>query len=276
MIYHYTTLKNLQKMWHPGTQEEPEKTEDIIHYVDRSYCLLFNANDVRKMNAYRENALIYQSLQNGASIDSRLPSVLGNVYAISFCKKKDYIPMWNLHPHNDSDVCICLGFSADKKKKKVKDVNKAAFTELKLDNCQYATESEMQSKISIEVQELKRLASSSNAQNPDKLNRKLKQVMLQSAFYRLEDFKYENETRLVGFIDKDRLMKEGRYGTATCRQIKMPLTLLKEIIIGPRTRNEDVIQIGIEGLLARSGLYSSCMKYYGIEIKVELSKLKLR
>ncbi len=275
-IYHYTTLKKFQEMWHQGPNQDSDIKDEESNDVDFSYNLVFYASDVRRMNFRIENALVCQALQEGEQDQISSLPISDKVYAISFSKKKDYIPLWDMCVHNDSDIGICLGFTTEAFEERIKKINNNAFTELKLNSCKYLTELGLRRKVKTEINELKRVASLAHSPSSNDIHMKLQEAMIQTALYRLNDFAYEKEVRLIGFVDGERLIKEGQFCITEHRQIKMPLTLLKEIIIGPRTRNEDVVQIGIEGLLESHYLYSEAMKRYGIEIKVEQSKLELR
>ncbi len=276
MIYHYTTLSNLLKMWHERTDEEFEITKADHNNVDWSYYLNFHASDVRMMNDIKENKLINDVIQKAPN-ELWIPlgfetGATSSLYAISFCKKKDYVPMWKEYASDDG---ICLGFCADEFESKTIKLNKSNMCNSDnfcLEACNYLSPSTMK-KGCINI--IKKLEEILGAHGGDILpvQRKIRQMVLQSAFCKLKDFEYEQEVRLATFAPSwDSKIKEGRDGVTVYKALKVPLSLLKVIIISPLAKNKDIIQVGIDKLL----FDLRHTKRYGIDIKVEHSKLEIR
>ncbi len=279
MIYHYTTLSNLLKMWHERTDEEFEITKANNNDVDWSYYLNFHASDVRMMNDVKENRLINDVKQRASEkllfIIDMVLNRMGALYAISFSRHKDNIPMWKEYAADDDG--ICLGFCADECENRIIKLHKNSICDKDdfcFGECKYLTLPTMEAESEAIVKQMEEMLNASEYEgNILPLEKEIRRIMMQSAFCKSKDFEYEQEVRLATFAPSwDSKIKEGRDGVTVYKALKVPLSLLKVIIISPLAKNKDIIQIGIDKLL----FDLRHTKRYGIDIKVEYSKLEIR
>ncbi len=272
MIYHYTTLNSFKGMLHSPTLIEKEKAE-VNNDMDFCQYLEFHASDARMMNDKKENEIINKLMlkQNDFTHFFNLGKWLkGFPYIISFCKQIDYMPMWKGYTGNDG---ICLGFCVDGKeeiKSKIKDINKE-FVEFEFRDCEYLSASAINGKRRRNEKLLKTISETPEHQtNHNPIIKAIEQMIEDSIFCKLKEFEYEQETRLVAFAPNDFEIKEGRYGITIYKQVNIPLSLLKEIIISPFTTRADIIECEIIKLL-KNTLFPDTISSE-IPVKVELSK----
>ncbi len=180
--------------------------------------------------------------------------------------------MWKEYASDDG---ICLGFCTDEFENKIIKLHKSSICDEKdfcFGECKYLSPSTMKKEC---INIIKKLEEILGAHGGDILpvQREIRQIVLQSAFCKSKDFEYEQEVRLATFAPSwDSKIKEGRNGVTVYKPLKVPLSLLKVIIISPLAKNKDLIQIGIDKLL----FDLRHTKRYGIDIKVEHSKLEIR
>lgn len=271
MIYHYTTLDAFMGMSHTPTETEKE-TADVNNDVDWAYYLNIHASDIRMMNDKRENAILDDILRKASPImrcDLSYTLIsMKEIYAVSFCKQRDYVPMWR--GYANGQIGICLGFITDLFLERVGKINNESIS---FENCMYLSESGIKRKINKEIKDFSKDTNIQGNGHDIQTDKTLK-IIKQSPFYKLKDFEYEKEVRLAAFATSCYDVKPSRLGFTRYMTIKVPLTLLKEIIVSPLADNRDLVRYGIEGFLCEQGLNN--LSKYGIDIKVNESKLEIR
>ncbi len=258
-------------MVHCPSNEEIESAE-VNDNIDIREYLEFHASYVGMMNDKRENRLVnevFKKIPQEYNIHINLSKwVKGLPYAISFCEQKDYLPMWR--GYSNDDAGICLGFCRDNFEEKIKDVNEES-EKFTLNNCKYLSKSAVRERRVSTLRKFKEIIDTLDSDKDQRIIlRELQHIMDQSAICKPIAFKYEKEVRLIKFGTRVLSPKEGRYGLSLYQEIKMPLSLLKEIIISPFAMHAEMIKYGIVEWLRRS-IYSDIVPSE-IPIKVELSK----
>ncbi len=264
-------MKSFMAMLHSPLSDEIESAEVNDNMDIREY-LEFHASYVGMMNDKRENRLvndIFKKIPQKYNIHIGISKwAKGLPYAISFCEQKDYLPMWR--GYSNDEVGICLGFCRDDFVKKIKYVN-ADNEKFTLNNCEYLSKSTVRKRRVDTLKKFKEIIDTLDSDGDHRIIlRELQHIMDCSAICKPIAFKYEKEVRLIKFGTRVLSPKEGRYGLSLYQEIKMPLSLLKEIIISPFAMHAEMIKYGIVEWLRRS-IYSDIVPSE-IPIKVELSK----
>lgn len=269
-IYHYTSAKSLLGLLHTPTNEEKSIISDSSNNLDYGYYLDFHAGAVNLMNDELENKLV-------KDIFRKIPKCLyasamfvewtdGELYAVSFSTKPDYIPMWRIYADDYSG--ICLKIQRKELEYTLKKINNESFVDVKAGLCLYLSKSEFRKKLRKVLSEIV----TAHDKNIKSGWLALSNAFVQSAFCKLKTFEYEKEYRLAAFVNKDFYIKQGRYGLSLYYPIKVPLRFLKEIIIGP-SPYQDALAYSISTLIkSRLGKLDK----YGINVKVSKSHLKIR
>ena len=274
-IYHYTSVESLLGLLHDPEEEKKMDPEDRQENPDYAYCLYFHASDLRFMNDKHENQLIdkvkkcvpYElSLARGIADWTQ-----GTPHVISFCKKKDFIPMWKIYA--DKGNGICLKFKRDGLEDTIEKINHTSSNYISLKDCEYLTENAFKKRVRLVKNQLKEFASELTPGPIPPEKKKIPDFNKESAFLKLDCFEYEQETRLVVFAPFDCRTKYGKYGISLYYPIKIPLKFLEEIMVGP-SANQDLLEHSIGGLLKSKG-YDK-LERYGINIKVTKSHIELR
>ena len=274
-IYHYTSVESLLGLLNDPEEEKKMDPEDRQENPDYAYCLYFHASDLRFMNDKHENQLIdkvkkcvpYELSLAGGIADW----TQGTPHVISFCKKKDFIPMWKIYA--DKGNGICLKFKRDGLEDTIEKINHTSFAYISLKDCEYLTENAFKKRVRLVKNQLKEFAGKLTPGPIRPEQRDLPDFKSESAFLKLDCFEYEQETRLVVFASFDSRTKYGKYGISLYYPIKIPLRFLEEIMVGPSS-NQDLLEHSIGGLLKSKG-YDN-LERYGINIKVTKSHIELR
>ena len=274
-IYHYTAINTLLSLLHTPTTLEKDIIEARENNPDYGYYINFHASDLRLMNDRQENKLINTmaelipdelALANGCA-----DWVQGKPYVVSFCKQRDFIPMWNMYA--DTGKGICLKFRRDGSDEDIKKINTSPFSDILLKDCTYLTEREFRKRIRVVKKELEQFKESVSGKPILPGQRSIPDFNAESAFLKLDSFKYEQEVRLAVFAAFDCRVKQGRYGISPYYPVKIPLRYLEEIIVGP-SAHQDILEYSIKELLRSKDMHR--LSHYGIDIKVSASELQLR
>ena len=274
-IYHYTSADSFLNMLHIPNASELQAVS-VNKDADYGYYLDFHASDIHVLNDRFENNMI-------AYISRKMPDklkqhaafctdVTGRPFVISFCKKSDYLPMWNIY--TDKRRGICLKFRTDALVEKVNKINDSNFVDIKAEDCAYLSRRQFGSNVKKIVEKLGQTADSFTSENDSMpVTKELCDIIMQSAFYKSDYFEYEHEFRLAAFVSIESKTKAGKYGILQYYPIKIPLTSLEEIIIGP-SDNQDLLEYSVKQFLHNKNI--DRLHNYGIDIKVSCSKLQLR
>ena len=231
--------------------------------------------DLRFMNDKHENQLIdkvKKCVPSELSLARGIADwVQGTPHVISFCKKKDFIPMWKIYA--DKGNGICLKFKRDGLEDTIEKINHTSSNYISLKDCEYLTENAFKKRVRLVKNQLKEFASELTPGPIPPEKKKIPDFNKESAFLKLDCFEYEQETRLVVFAPFDCRTKYGKYGISLYYPIKIPLKFLEEIMVGP-SANQDLLEHSIGGLLKSKG-YDKLGRY-GINIKVTKSHIELR
>ena len=204
-IYHYTAINTLLSLLHTPTTLEKDIIEARENNPDYGYYINFHASDLRLMNDRQENKLINTmaelipdelALANGCA-----DWVQGKPYVVSFCKQRDFIPMWNMYA--DTGKGICLKFRRDGSDEDIKKINTSPFSDILLKDCTYLTEREFRKRIRVVKKELEQFKESVSGKPILPGQRSIPDFNAESAFLKLDSFKYEQEVRLAVFAAFD-------------------------------------------------------------------------
>ncbi len=266
LIYHYTTLAALEGMIHHPTYDEMAQSSDTGDH-DCSHYLVFHASDIRMMNDRRENILLQAILGKVSQCERLLAQrvVFEKPYSISFCEIGEYIPMWKMYAH--SGVGICLEFSSEDIEAGARKINRPDIDRLEYGECEYLTKKRLRKRINAGVAEWKRFCRTIGpGVSVGEIYSMACKIMLPSVFCKLDCFKYEHEVRLIGFSSSEARTKTLGYGIRLYKEICVPLSLLKGIIISPFNENPYCVGRWITELL----------EPFDSRIYVQPSRLRLR
>lgn len=275
-IYHYTAINTLPNLLHTPTEQERNIMVDNDDNPDYGYYLDFHATDLHLMNDRQENRLITDVLNQVpgelALANGVADWVQGKPYIVSFCKQRDYIPMWQMYANQKKG--ICLKFRRDGLVEDIQKINASQFADIKMEECTYLTENKFRQR-GREVKKV--LKQFSEALVPGQPifpeQRNIPDFKKESVFLKLDSFEYEQEVRLAVFTSDVCLVKDGRYGIGLYYPVKIPLRHLEEIIVGPSTY-QDILRYSVAELLKNKNIYR--LDNYDINIKVSVSRLRLR
>lgn len=275
-IYHYTSVESLLGMLHEPTELELNEIRHNGNNPDYGYYLEFHASDIRLLNDKQENKLLdalHELTPKELLLAGEVANwVSGKSYVVSFCKRRDFIPMWKLY--TDKENGICLKFKRNGLSESVKRINTSSFSDILLKDCTYLTEKEFNNYVKDTKRQLKEFGNKLVPGQPIPAEfRILPDFYAKSAFLKLHYFAYEQEVRIAVFSPLDYYTKLGRYGISLYYPIKIPLSFLKEIIIGPSV-NQDILEYSVYELL-KSKKYDK-LQQYGINIKVSKTATELR
>ncbi len=225
--------------------------------ADTENYLEFKAEDFRCLNCAAENEIIFGALTDvSGNLSGPVPPI-GSLYSIPFSLQRDFIPFWNA---DSKDIELCLGFD-DGMPEFEERISKINREECKLCECTYLEESDFIRKIA----GVKRRFSEGEES--------IESTMVQCSSCRLDWFEYERGYRLSVYVSPDAGAREGMFRTALKRRVKIPVALLKEVIVSPYAKDSECIKYGLEGFLYRK--YFG-MGIYGVGIRVGTSWQELR
>lgn len=270
-IYHYTSIRSLPDLLHTPNDIESNFIEDNGNNLDYGYYMDFHAGDINLMNDTLENKLV-KNIFKKISYHLRSSAeyaqwIHGKLYAVSFSTESDYIPLWRIYAAENSGICLKFQYNAIEDA--VKNINNNTFVNIQAGLCQYLSKTEFKNKLQIVLSEIASANNESSTSGWHKLN----DAFVQSAFCKLRAFEYEKEYRLAAFVNSDCHIKQGKYGLSPYYPIKIPMRLLKEIIIGP-SKYQDTLAYSIQELI-KSRILDK-LDNYDINIKVSKSHLKIR
>lgn len=227
-LLHYTSWSSFQGML--------QFVLDAKENKERYLC--FHASHINAMNDRTEGKLILDYFFTGSGllndIQEKMSEVrekAGEPYVISFSHSKqgiehNIIPMWMMYADGGKGVCLHFDY------KLIKD---NIPNDVKLMECQYKTIGEIKS-----IAKVKR----DNIKDEFKGNRDitnlLSDLMFDIPLYKEKYWEYESEWRLVT-IKNNPKYKVGRLGFVPYQEIRLPLSALTKITIGP-CANQEVIE----------------------------------
>lgn len=258
-LYHHTTAEVLLCLFSPII----EKSETEL--------LTFRASESNCMNDTLENKIITNNL--GLESDNLIKKFLevreelNKVYVISFTGGRDSIPMWGMYGGNSDGIALRFGLKKLKKYfplVKTGEVDNLNFnpTTQYLIQCKYGVQSDLQTTSKKNRDFFKKHQSDATA-----IVNAFNRWQLEAISFKHKSFKYENEYRIVAF-SKTSLFQNGQYGLKEYYDIKIPLSLLEEILISPLCKTDTKRSI--------ETLCRQIESITGKKIKITASKLSLR
>ena len=219
-LVHYTSLSTLY---------------EILYNATRTGKLTFHLSHLLMMNDANEGKLIYNKYFSGSDLKNNRkkdfeiylsdkdPFVMSLSKTNKFTKNYGIIPMWKMY--GDNFYGCQLRFKYDDLEKHIESLE--GNLKIKLGKCNYAT-SERISNIT------KELNATLNNQTQDNYT-----LLCKAAYTKFHTWDYEDEWRIVVLEKKENV----RYKFSANREIKyirfdIPITCLKEIMLGPLTNNE--------------------------------------
>lgn len=243
-LYHYTTVEALLSMLHLATPEEKETIEVNNQDTAYGYYLTFHATDAYMLNDKLEHKLLLESMCSIINKRKMYYDVetlaCGKPYVVSFCRKGDYLPMWQIYAKNGKG--ICLEFEIDEQRD-VDVLNRLNGTgpaaqqdELELVKCKYISKRELSN---LKRKWPREIEKAYHEIPKNQISPKLpyKTLYQEAITYKTDDWKYEDEIRLVRWTQYPQI-KNGKNGLCPYVEIKIPLRFLKGIQVGPSLNQE--------------------------------------
>ena len=227
MLYHYTTIEALfsiieQMTIQSDIDESGQKKE---HWV-----LPLRATHIGFLNDSTEGNLLPCALAEMNVSQKAVKSAVlqnGKQYVLSFSKKKDDLNMWR--SYSDDGFGVMLGFDRDGIEKRIRELyenDNPMSSAMPVVDCEYIDDNEISVK----------LASNTDLEEFQKNGNilALSRVLENSLKYKHPCFHDEGETRIiiVGALQEKFRVRER--SIIPYQEIKIPVTLLKEIWFGPK------------------------------------------
>ena len=227
MLYHYTTIEALFSII------EQIRTETDIDECGRRnehWVLPLRATHIGFLNDSTEGNLLPCALAEMNVSQKAVKSAVlqnGKQYVLSFSKKKDDLNMWRLY--SDDGFGVMLGFDRDGIEKRIKELyenDKPMSLAMPVVDCEYIDDNEISVKLASDT-DLEEFQKNGNILA-------LSRVLENSLKYKHPCFHDEGETRIiiVGALQEKFRVRER--SIIPYQEIKIPVTLLKEIWFGPK------------------------------------------
>ena len=227
MLYHYTTIEALFSII------EQIRTETDIDECGRRnehWVLPLRATHIGFLNDSTEGNLLPCALAEMNVSQKAVKSAVlqnGKQYVLSFSKKKDDLNMWRLY--SDDGFGVMLGFDRDGIEKRIKELyenDKPMSLAMPVVDCEYIDDNEISVKLASDT-DLEEFQKNGNILA-------LSRVLENSLKYKHPCFHDEGETRIiiVGALQEKFRVRER--SIIPYQEIKIPITLLKEIWFGPK------------------------------------------
>lgn len=231
MLYHYTTIEALfyiieQMHLEPDTDETGQKNE--------YWVLPLRATHIGFLNDSTEGNLLPRALAGLQVNQDALHGALlqnGKQYVLSFSKKKDDLNMWR--SYSDDGYGVMLGFDRDGLEKHVNELYKndnPMSLAMPVVDCDYVGNEE----ISVKLIDDKDLAEYQAKGNMLALSR----VLENSLKYKHPCFHDEKETRVIIVGALQEKYRVSKHSIIPYQELSFPVTLLKEILFGPKADYE--------------------------------------
>ena len=227
MLYHYTTIEALFSIIE---QMHTETATDETGRKNEYWVFPLRATHIGFLNDCTEGNLLPRAL---AVLDINRDAIQrallqnGKQYVLSFSKKKDDLNMWR--SYSDDGFGVVLGFDRDGLEKRIKELyenDKPMSLAMPVVDCEYIDDNEISVK----------LASNTDLEEFQKNGNilALSKVLENSLKYKHPCFHDEGETRIiiVGALQEKFRVRER--SIIPYQEIKIPVTLLKEIWFGPK------------------------------------------
>lgn len=226
-IYHYTSAKTLLNLL--DTKQFDEQQGDQSN-KQKDYELTFLATEISALNdrvEYAEVKKMNDEIKEIVIVNQVTEAINGIPFILSFSKKCDYLPMWR--SYSDNGRGVCLKFNSKDLKRHLCPPKQVPYKYIDAKRCYY--------KKPQKINDLHEIISSqcSNgiySENAIKLLEYYVDFQIESAFLKDSCFKIEDEWRIVIF-SKDYQFIESKYGIVARKLVKIPLSFLKEIYLGP-------------------------------------------
>ena len=274
-LYHYTTMEALLGMIHKPDNDELQEIE-VNKDSSYGYYLILHATDAYMMNDKMEHKLILEEMSDAVKrYDSKFQYETlscGKPYIVSFCKEKDYLPMWQIYAKGGNGICLVFEIEENNSLYQLNESNNGnSFKEIKLCDCMYVSKVDLQQLKDKWTKSIKAVYENAS---PSLISPETPFLNLykEAVVYKSKEWEYEKEKRLVCWTMYPNI-KKGKNGICPYVAVKMPLRCLKEIIIGP-SPNQDINAYAIKEMIKVNGWYE--LKDYGIDINVTESEIALR
>ena len=277
-LCHYTTIDALLHMIHTPTKEEHKEVEANENESAYGYYLTFHATDAYMMNDKMEHKLILEEMSDvirkyNSKFQYETLSC-GKPYIISFCKERDYLPMWQIYAKGGNGICLVFQFENDDLSL-LNNLNESnrEFSSKDIDicSCSYESKSSLQNLKKKWESDIEREYKGGN-QNLISSATPFLHLFKDAIKYKSKDWEYEKEERLVCWKMYPQI-KNGKNGICSYVEVKIPLLWLKEIIVGPSI-NQYINTYAIKEMIRVKGWDK--LNNYGVDIKVTESKIALR
>lgn len=254
-LLHYTSWNSFCGMIQPILNNEEG--------INKELC--FHASHIYAMNDMTEGKLIFDFFFTGSKIlddiEGKMEEVrkeTGEPYVVSFSRstkdiEQNNIPMWMMYA--DGGKGVCLHFDYESIKENIND-------NVKMVECKYQNLEEIKKN----AREKRDTIKKDHKKGID-ITHQLQEMLLEAPSYKWKNWKYEKEWRLV-CVSKSPKFKVGRLGLVPYQEIKLPLSALKQITIGP-CANQEVIEHTLNILKRNIGEEA-------INLKIDSSNLKIQ
>ena len=189
---------------------------------NRKIFLKFHAMGVQFLNDFQENQLLPTVFRNlGVPIESlfTIDSVVGLPYSLSFSMDNDNLTMWRIYANNGRGIALGFDESSLAEGLEKEEVDY-------LGACEYTTAESLEKEI------IKNELFLEYQNNPTILN-PLVGLYSQSLKYKHVSFRDENEFRIAFRRHLDECYMAKNDKITTYQIINIPLTALRQIVIGP-------------------------------------------
>lgn len=274
-LCHYTTAEAFLHMIHRPTVDELLEVEDNNESA-YGYYLTFHASDAYLMNDKMEHKLILDDMSDVIIKYNPMFQYetlsCGKPYIISFCKERDYLPMWQIYAKGGNGICLVFEIDDDNYLYPLNRSNKTdSFKKIEFYNCKYVSKDGLQQlkdkwtgRIKAEYKDIYQPKISHTTPFLNLYKDAIK--------HKSKEWKYEKEVRLVCWTAFPQI-KSGKNGICSYVEVKIPLRWLKEIIVGPSS-SQSVNTYAIKEMIKVNEWDK--LKDYGVDIKVSESKISLR
>lgn len=230
-LFHYTKLSTLIKLF---------DTSKIVSEKDaKNAALTFHATDINSFEDNTEHKLFRKFLRaEKPSISDQLfaDAINGKQYVLCFSALENYLPMW--HYYADCGRGICLKFNTKELKEAFKPL-KHPYEYSLFAPCVYKVTPELQAL----YDRLKLLYNSEDFETNYFENfAEFIHFQLQAALLKNNGYKYEKEWRLVR-SETDYYFKESGVGFIPYAEIKIPLSCMTEIQLGPHFQSRFIYSV---------------------------------
>lgn len=275
-LCHYTTTEALLQMIHRPTKDELEEIGGNVNESAYGYYLTFHATDAYMMNDKMEHKLILEEMSDVIKqYDTKFryeTMSCGKPYIVSFCKERDYLPMWQIYAKGGNGVCLVFQIEDNTILHKLNMANtESSFKEMKFCDCDYVSKESLRQR----KHHWKRDIEAKYKEGNGKLissDTPFLNIYKDAVRYKSKDWEYEQEVRLVCWTLYPQI-KNGKNGICPYVEVKIPLRWLKEIIVGP-SHNQDINTYAIKEMIKVNEWDK--LKNYGVDINVTESKTTLR